>query len=56
MKPNCSETLGFELRTLAEKRDAEVAKFGAQTLTRTDGLLTNTGESLNINPGPFSLQ
>lgn len=27
MKPNCSETLGFELRALAEKRDAEVTKF-----------------------------
>lgn len=45
MKPNCSETLGFELR----KRDAEVAKFGAERLSQTDGLLTDTGESLNIN-------
>lgn len=49
MKPDCSETLGFQLRTLAEKRDTEVTKFGAETLRQTDGLLTNTGDSLNIN-------
>lgn len=33
MKLNCSETLGFELRTLVEQRDAEVRRFGVSDLS-----------------------
>lgn len=48
MKLNCSETLGFQLRTLAEQRDAEVGRFvvsdpfveanTAEVLLKTNGL------------------
>lgn len=51
MNLNCSETLGFQLRTLAEQRDAEIRKFtvsnpfveanAAKVFLKTNGLVTN---------------
>ena len=52
MKLNCSEALGFLLRTLAEQTDAVVGKFrasspfveatAAKVFFKTNGLVTNT--------------